>query len=105
MRILIETQYSENYAAPDWDGVSEFPYYWKQKGGESYFLPVPEAFPLADVSRLVDDVRSQVEWANNYSQSYIVSWEVVPDDYVTEDEKMQLEWEGRISFPTKVLVA
>ena len=105
MKLLLETQYSENYAAHDWDGKGECPQYWKAKGGQSYFLPVPEGFPLSDASRLVDGVRSKVEWVNNYSKSFLLSWELVADDFLTQDEQDQLEWEGRISFPTKVLVA
>jgi hypothetical protein len=40
MKVLITTQYMENYGAHDWDGTGECPQYWKAKGGEEFFLPL-----------------------------------------------------------------
>lgn len=104
-KILIQTQYCENYAAHDWDGTGECPQYWKMKGGEEYFIPIPADFPLANVAELVKKVEDKVQWENNYSQSTLLGWEVVPDDFMTEFEKNQLEFDGRILFPAKVLEA
>ena len=105
MKILITTQFSENYGAHDWDGVGECPQYWKFKGGDDFFVAIPERFPMDKLASLVEAVRSKVEWDTNYSRSHVINWEVVGDDFVTDDVKNQLEWEGRVSFPTKVLVA
>jgi hypothetical protein len=48
-------------------------------------------------------VRSQIEWDTQYSRSWVINWEVVADDFVTEFERNQLEWEGKISWPVKCL--
>jgi hypothetical protein len=103
MKLLIETQYYENYAAPDWDGKGACPEYWKPKGGQSFLVMIPKGYPLSDVFRLVEAVRSKLEWDNMCSRSSICSWEVVTEDYMTDDERMQMEFEGRVSFPTKVM--
>ena len=41
MKLVIHTQFKENYGAYDWDGKGECPQYWKFKGGSTY---VVEAF-------------------------------------------------------------
>ena len=38
MRLVIHTQYRENYGAHDWDGKGECPQYWKLKGGSTYVV-------------------------------------------------------------------
>ena len=104
MKLLISAQYMENYGAHDWDGQGQCPQYWKFKGGEDY------AFPLgtydrdeANLARLVDELRGQIEWDNEGSRQYIVGYSVEEDDYLTEYERSQLEYDGRIIYPTKVL--
>jgi hypothetical protein len=101
MKLMISTQYMENYGAHDWDGVGECPQYWKFKGGEDYFFPLlSESW---DIPKLVDALRSKVEWDNPASRQYIVGYEVVEDDYMTEFERSQLEYEGKVTYPAKVL--
>ena len=39
MKLVIQTQYKENYGAHDWNGEGECPQYWKFKGGETYVVP------------------------------------------------------------------
>jgi len=95
MKILITTQYKENY------GTAEEPY-WKFKGGEDYFIlnvdPVKTAPGL-----LVDQVRDQIEYTDAMSEEYIVDWSLVEDDYITDYERDQLEYEGEIRYPARVL--
>ena len=38
MKLCITTQYRENYGAHDWDGTGQCDQYWKNKGGEEYFV-------------------------------------------------------------------
>ena len=38
MKLVIQTQYKENYGAHDWDGKGECPQYWKFKGGDTYVV-------------------------------------------------------------------
>lgn len=100
MKLLICTQYYENY------GSADVPY-WKPKGGEEYFYDL-FSFKFNDMASkklqmIVDSLRDQVEWSDEFSKQYIISWSVVEDDYMTEFEKNQLEFEGSITYPTKYL--
>jgi hypothetical protein len=47
----------------------------------------------------------KIEYANEYATSTILGVEVVADDYMTEFERDQLDYEGKIRFPAKVLEA
>jgi hypothetical protein len=48
-------------------------------------------------------LRSQIECDNEGFQESIVNWEVVADNYLTEFEKDQLDYEGKIRFPVQEL--
>jgi hypothetical protein len=104
MKLHITTQYMENYGAHDWDGVGECPQYWKFKGGEDYFYPLG-AYARSEeaLKELVQALRVQVEWDDVGSRSYIVGYGVVEDDFMTEFEQSQLEYEGSIRYPAKTL--
>ena len=95
MKVLITTQYSENY------GTESDPY-WKFKGGSDYFIQNVNPLNVAP-GMLVDKVRSQIEYSNPMSQELILDWELVSDDFITEFEKDQLEFGGKIVYPTKVI--
>jgi hypothetical protein len=51
----------------------------------------------------VQSLRSEIEIDNPLYSEYIVSWEVVDNDYLTDFERSQLEYEGRIDFPATEL--
>ena len=86
--IVVETQYLENY------GTADKPY-WKAKGGNSYkILNVPVN---QDLNAVVD--AAAIGYKNDYSEEYVISWSVQNDDYLSQFEKSQLEYEGRITFP------
>jgi hypothetical protein len=38
MKLVIQTQFKENYGAHDWDGTGECPQYWKFKGGSTFVM-------------------------------------------------------------------
>lgn len=106
MKILICTQYRENYGAHDWDGTGECPQYWKFKGGDEIILDVPgfrfnDDFAGKKARMIIDEIRSKIEYKNEYSEVYIVDWSFVEDDFQTDFEKSQLEYEGEIKFPAK----
>ena len=104
MKLHITCQYMENYGAHDWDGQGECPQHWKFKGGEDFFYPLGKFGRSEEaLTELVMALRPQVEWDNVGSRQYIVGWGVVADDYMTEFEKSQLEYEGSITYPAKVL--
>lgn len=103
MKLLIQTQIHENYA---WQedgsiGTGENAY-WKAKGGSEYVVKNVDPLKVAPGS-IVDSVRNQVEEDNEYFREYITDWELVPDDYLTDFERSQLEYEGQIDHPAKEL--
>lgn len=100
MKLLIQTQVYENYGAHDWDGTGACPQYWKAKGGNDY---VVKKFK-GDATTAVMALRSQIECDNEGYRENIVSWEIVADDYLTEFEQSQLEYEGKITYPAQELV-
>ena len=91
-KLYIFTQNYENY------GDEENPH-WKAKGCSDYFVPDFNG----DEATTVMLVRDQIESDNAFYKSSILGWEVVPNDYMTEYEKMQMEYEGSIRFPTRVI--
>jgi hypothetical protein len=102
MKLLITTQVYENYGAHDWDGVGECPSYWKAKGGSDY---VVKRFKggSADATLAVMAVRSQIEEDNDYMRESIIDFRIVADDYLTEFEQSQLDYEGTVRYPAKEL--
>ena len=108
MKLHITTQYMENYGAHDWDGQGECPQRWKFKGGEDYFMPLDgynaeHEFAEKNLQMIVDSVRTQIEWDDVGSRQYIIGYGVVADDFMTEFERSQLEYDGSITYPAKVL--
>ena len=100
-KLLITTQVYENYGAHDWDGVGECPQYWKAKGGNDYV--VKKFRDLNKVTETVMALRGQIEQDNEHFRETIINFEVVANDFLTEFEKDQLEYEGKIRFPAKEL--
>ena len=102
MKLHIITQYMENYGAHDWDGTGECPQYWKMKGGEDYFiLNVDET----EVDASIAQVRGDIEWNDIGSRQYIIGYGLVANEFMTEFEISQLEYDGKITYPAKVLEA
>jgi hypothetical protein len=48
-------------------------------------------------------LRDQIEESNDYYRSQIVGWAIVPNNYMTDFEKSQLEYEGKITYKAKEL--
>ena len=101
-KLLIVTQVYENYAWDD-DGVlgTGENAYWKAKGGDEYVVPNFTAFDR--VTEVVMALRSKIEADTDAYREMIVDFEIVADDYLTEYEKNQLEFDGKILFPAKEL--
>jgi hypothetical protein len=100
-KLLITTQVYENYGAHDWDGTGVCPEYWKAKGGSDY---VVLNIDINSAKEIAQAVRGQCECDNQGYRESIIAWEVVADDYLTEFEQMQLDYEGKIRFKAKELV-
>lgn len=100
-KLLITTQYCENYGSPDEP-------YWKMKGGSEYAVlgldfDADYEWAEARVDRILEQVRDQVECSNAMCFEYVIGTEIVADDYLTEFERSQLEYDGKIVFPVKVV--
>jgi len=95
-KLVIQTQVYENYG-------SESKPHWKAKGGDAYV--VSNFTQFNDVQSFVDNIGEQVTTDDSFYQEYIVDWFVATDDYLTEFERQQLEFDGRITYPAKELVA
>jgi hypothetical protein len=91
-KLYIFTQDYDNY------GTEEDPH-WKPKGGSDYFVYDFDG----DEATTIMLVRDQIECDNPFYRSQIAGWEVVPNDYMTEFEKDQLDYEGSIRFPARVI--
>ena len=90
-KLLITTQTYENYG-------SDVEPHWKPKGGSDY---VVRKINVNKVTETVMGVRSQIECDNEYYRENIIGWEIVADDALTEFEQSQLDYEGKIRFPSK----
>ena len=99
-KLLITTQVHENYGAHDWDGVGQCPQYWKAKGGTDY---VVKNVDINKATETVQALRGKIESDSEYYREVILDWEIVADDYLTEFEQSQLQYEGKITYPAKVL--
>jgi hypothetical protein len=94
-KLLIITQVYENY------GSAEKPH-WKAKGSSDYVVKNFNG-NYSKALAVVNTVRSQIEQDNEYLHEYIIGWDIEADDYLTEDERMQLKYEGKIVYPAKEL--
>jgi hypothetical protein len=100
MQLLITTQTQENYGAHDWDGEGACPQYWKFKGGQDYKYDLGQFGRSEEaITELVMALREQIEEDNDYYRNHIIGYQVVADDYLTEFERSQLEYEGSITYP------
>lgn len=96
-KLVIQTQYQENYAAHNEDYVHgvDAPH-WKFKGGSTYVLP---NCGDADVDAVVEAVAEYITWSNEASKEYITSayvadwsdkvcesWETVTEFSLLSDE-------------------
>jgi len=100
MKALIITQIHENYGAHDWDGEGSCPQYWKAKGSGEYYIKDMTESSIVE-AMLVN--RSKIEQDTDYFRESIIDFTLVPDDYMSEYEKDQLQYEGRITYPVQVI--
>ena len=101
-KLLITTQVYENYAWRE-DGSlgTGADAYWKAKGGGDYVIKNFKDFNR--VTETVMAVRGQIEQDNDAFREHIINFAVVADNYLTEFEQDQLEFEGKIRFPAQEL--
>lgn len=101
MKLMITTQVYENYAWREDGtlGVGEDAY-WKAKGGNDY---VVENFQGSEEEATITvmSLRSEIEREDDAFQEFIVGWSIESNDYLTEFERDQLRWDGRITYPAQ----
>jgi len=93
MKIVIHTQFRENYGAHDWDGKGECPQYWKFKGGDTYVLNV--SLDEAQDPSFYDAVYKCIEHSSDYSQEYVIGESLV-DDCDFDPATVVEEWDTYI---------
>ena len=88
----------ENYAWNEDGSIGTGPdAYWKAKGGSEYkILGVPTNVDLDEVVTLV---RGDIEKSNDYVQETIIGYGLEADDWLSDFERSQLEYDGDIAYP------
>jgi hypothetical protein len=101
MKAIFFTQVYENYAVRE-DGTigTGADAYFKAKGGDEYVVLNVDK---TQMSRILAEVRAKVEVSNDYFRETVVDFQLVEDDYLTEYEKSQLEYDGRVVYSPKEL--
>jgi hypothetical protein len=101
MKAIILTQVYENYAWNEDGSIGTgADAYFKPKGGDEYVVRNIDSETVFDI---LEKVAGQIEKSNDYYQEFIVDVKIVEDDYLTEYELNQLEFDGVITYPAKEL--
>lgn len=93
MKLVILTQFKENYGAHDWDGKGECPQYWKFKGGDTYVVEC--TLEQAQDRAFYDAVYQCIEHSSDYSQEYVLG-ETLVDDIDFDPDTVVEEWDTAI---------
>lgn len=91
-RLVITTQYLENYGAHAWDGTGECPQYWKAKGGSEYviYITLARAVELgaSGLAKLVNQAAARyVTKSNDYAQEWVIDWSLLGNGELTQEEQ------------------
>lgn len=106
MKIVISTQVLE------WYGDDEvINGRWKPKGGNDYIIA---NVPLDLLMQGYEAIATHVELATtgviptykkgDTYQEWMIDWSIEEDDFLTHSEQLQLEYDGRIDWPAKVIL-
>lgn len=101
MKAIFTTQVFENYAWREDGSIGTgADAYFKAKGGDEY---VVKNVDKSQMLRILKEVKAQVEVSNDYFKETVVDFVLVEDDYLTEYERSQLEYDGCIVYSPKEL--
>lgn len=94
MKLVIQTQFRENYGAHDWDGKGECPQYWKCKGGSTYIVDVnlQEAQDVA----FYKSVEKCIEHKSDYAEEFILGLGDLIDEIDFKESDHVEHWESPI---------
>jgi len=89
MKLVIDTQRQENYAAHNEGYVHglDAPY-WKYKGGSTYIFPNCDPNKAKEIAEFVEGF---ITSSNSMFIEYVLDWAVQDDDFVTESQQMYKE--------------
>lgn len=93
IRVVIATQFLENYGAHDWDGEGYCPQHWKAKGGSTYIVVASPAEIQCD--KWWESLQACICHESEYSREYIISESVVDAIDFIESDYVE-EWEEPI---------
>lgn len=89
MKIVIYSQYQENYGAHDWDGTGECPQHWKMKGGGIYVVPNLTVDQTLKVkTNGIPTLTALIEHRSHGSQETVFACSILNDD-----AKVGEDWE------------
>lgn len=87
MKLVIQTQCSENYGAHDWDGDGECPSHWKNKGGNTYVVENLTANQINKITQLgIPRLSELLESRTNYFCETILGFGIEEDTATVCDE-------------------
>ena len=94
-KLVLNTQYMENYSAHDWDGKGICPQHWKPKGGSTYVVTDES---LLSSPESLEEIRGMIEHSDEYSSVFVrgestvsadatvcEDWETLNEIYRAED--------------------
>ena len=80
MKLVIDTQFCENYGAHEWDGQGECPQHWKFKGGETYVVLNITPAQQARIERDgIPTLSGLIEYSNGGSKEHVINYRIVED--------------------------
>jgi len=75
-RLVIHTQFRENYGAHAWDGKGECPQNWKYKGGSTYVFDHLDN-PFVRPKDYIDEITKLIEFRDDGAEEYVLSADIV----------------------------
>lgn len=94
MKLVIYTQFMENYGAHEWDGKGQCPQYWKVKGGSAY---VVENLSPKQVQAALDSGCPTLCGLLKVDNDFIREW-VISIISLDDDETVGDSWETPITL-------
>ena len=70
---------------------------------ESFYYFIPNFTDYNNTTAAVMTIRGQLEQSSDYYIEEIISWEIVADDYMTDFERSQFEYTGKVTYPAKTI--